>query len=122
MAITLKKYKQTDMYMSPSGALMDAAAVSEQFPAASVFPHVVETDPAGQMMYGLYNLAAMRGQYGIDPALGEAEAIAALTDAMNAEQEAQKEAATQPSVEERTAAALEFLAMSSLPDADGEGV
>lgn len=114
--IYLKKYVPTDLYMSPSGALMDAAAVSEQFPAAAVFPHVVETDQAGQMMYGLYNLAAMRSQYGVDAALAENEAITAVADAMNAEQEAQREAANQPTVEERTAAALEFLAMNSLPD------
>ena len=115
--IYLKRYNENDLYMAPSGAIMDAAAVLKQWPAVSHFAHVVQTDASGEMMYGFYNLSAMRGQYGIDPSLDPDAAAAALEAAMNAEQEAQAEAAANAvSVEERTAAALELLAISSLPD------
>ena len=48
--VYLKKYSKSDVYMSPAGTVMDAAAVASQFPAASRFTHVVETDAAGQVM------------------------------------------------------------------------
>ena len=60
----------------------------------------------------MQNLSAMRSLYGIDKALGEAEAIEAIQTIVNTPEEVN----TEPSTEERTAAALEFIAMSSLPD------
>ena len=116
MQITLKKYVSDDTYMAPSGALMDAAAVRAKFPASAHFAHVVQTDAAGQMMYGFYNLAAMRSKYGIDSSLSEDEAVPALEAAMNAEQDAQAAAATEPTAEERIAAMMEYQVLTSMSD------
>lgn len=114
--IYLKKYQKTDTYVSPASTIMDAEKVRKEFPAASLFTHVVETDPTGQMMYGMYNLAAMRSQYGIDSLLSEDDAITALAEAMNAEQEAQAAAAAEPTAEERIAAMLEYQALTTMSD------
>jgi hypothetical protein len=118
--IYLKKYTSNDIYMSPAGTVMDATAVQKEFPAAMSFSFVVQTDASGQMMYGMYNLAAMKSQYDIDMSLDEASSITALAEAMNAEQEAQAAAQGEATAEERIAAALEYQVMASLPDEEEE--
>ena len=56
----LEKYNSTKTYMFPNGALGTPAVVSAQYPATSVFAHVVETDDSGEVMFALQNLSAMR--------------------------------------------------------------
>ena len=107
----VEKYNSGKTYMFPSGALATPEVVAEKYPATAVFTHIVETDEAGEVMFSLQNLSAMRGIYKIDPALSETEAIAAIEAAMNAPPPVQE-----PSAEERTAAALELLALTSMPD------
>ena len=117
--IHLKLYADSDVYMAPSGALMDAVAVRKQCPAVAHFPFVVETDPNEEVMLGFQNLSFMRARYGIDPALDAEAAVSALETAMNQEQAEQEAAAANAiSTEERTAAALELIAMSGLPDVE----
>lgn len=117
--IILKLYNPTDIYMSPASILMDADRILNDFPAAQSFPHIVHTDDGGEMLYGFYSLSAMKSKYNIDPNLTGAEAVQAIEDAMNAEQEQQEaEAAAYVSPEERIAASLEFQALTSLPDAE----
>ena len=113
MAIYLKKYNQADTYLSPSGAIMNAAKVLNDYPAAAYFTYVVQTDSNEEMMFGFYHLNSMLDQYGIDKTLPEADAIAALVTAMEAEQEPVE---GDPTPEERIAAALEFQVMNNLPD------
>lgn len=117
--IYLRLYDPADTFMSPGGTIMDAAAVREQFPASQVFAYIVHTDASGEVMYGFYSLSAMKSKYGISQSLTGAEAVQAVEDAMNAEKEAEAEAQENyVSPEERIAAALEFQALSSLPDAE----
>lgn len=117
--IYLKLYNPNDTYMSPASTLMDAAGVLNDFPAAQSFPHIVQTDASGEMMYGFYSLSAMKSKYNIDQSLTGAEAVQAVEDAMNAEQEQQEaEAQAYVAPEERIAAALEFQTLTSLPDAE----
>ena len=117
--IYLKLYNPADTYTSPAGTLMDATKVAEEFPASQVFPYIVQTDESGIVMYGFYNLSGMRSKYNVDSNLSDAEAVQAVENAMNAEQEAQEvEAASYISPEERIAAALEFQTLTSLPDAE----
>ena len=118
-AVYLKLYNPNDTYMSPSGEIMNAENVLRHFPAAQTFTHIVHTDVGQEMMYGFYSLSAMKSKYNIDPSLTGAEAVQAVEDAMNAEQE-QQEADAQAYVapEERIAAALEFQTLTSLPDAE----
>lgn len=102
--IHLKRYDLNHVYMSPASTVMDAQAVTEQFPAVAYFTHVVETDANGEMMFALQNLSAMRNQYGIDASISEDAAIAALQNILNQQANATQE----PSAEERIAAAMEF--------------
>ena len=106
----LEKYDNAKTYMFPSGALATPAAVKAQFPASDVFPHIVETDAGGQVMFALENLSAMRSLYEIDAALTEEEAIEAIQTIINTPPE------ETVSAEERIAAALEYQNLTSLED------
>lgn len=108
----VEKYTGEKVYMAPTGAIYDKTAVLRDFPAALTFVHIVTTDEAGEVMFAMQNLSAMRGQYGIDSSLSEAEAIAAIQDILNTPAEEN----TDPTAEERIAAALEYQVMASLPD------
>lgn len=120
--IYLKLYNPADTYTSPGSVLMDAAKVAEEFPASQVFPFIVQTDESEIMMYGFYNLSGMKSKYNIDSSLTDIEAVQAIEEAMNAEQEA-NEAEAQAyantvTPEERIAASLEFQTLTNLPDAE----
>ena len=108
----VEKYTGETVYMAPTGAIYDKTAVLRDFPAALTFVHIVTTDEAGEVMFAMQNLSAMRGQYGIDSSLSEAEAITAIQDILNTPAEEN----TDPTAEERIAAALEYQVMASLPD------
>ena len=119
--VYLKLYDANDTYMSPAGTMMDEAGVLEHFPAVAHFQHIVHTDASGEMMYGFYSLSAMKSKYGVEIS-NPVQAVKAIEDAMNAEQE-QQEAEAQAMAEaitpeERIAAALEFQALASLPDVE----
>lgn len=119
--IFLKLYDANDTYMSPAGTMMDEAGVLERFPAVAHFQHVVQTDAGGEMMYGFYSLSAMKSKYGVEIS-NPVQAVKAVEDAMNAEQEQQEAEALAMAEaitpEERIAAALEFQALASLPDVE----
>ncbi len=108
----VEKYTGAKAYMAPSGVLYDRDAVLRDFPAALTFVHIATTDENGEVLYALQNLSAMRGQYNIDSALSESEAIAAIQEALNAPPAEN----TDPTAEERIAAALEYQVLASLPD------
>ncbi len=108
----IEKYTGEKTYMFPNGSLATPEAVKEQFPAVEVFPHIVETDEAGQVAFAVQNLSAMRSFYGVDPALGEDEAVAAIQEIVNTPPAVDDT----PGAEERIAAALEYQAVAGLPD------
>ena len=116
--IYLKLYRAEDVYISPTGEIMDAENVYKHFPAVSHFAYVVQTDASEEMMYGFYSLSSLKSKYNIDLSLDNSEAVEEIENAWNAELEKQEAAARIPSAEERTAAALEFQALMSLPDAE----
>lgn len=106
------KYTGNKTYMFPNGTLATKENVLEQFPAALNFTFIVETDENEEVMWALQNLSAMRTQMGIDASLTEDEAIAAIEEIVNTSPEEN----TEPTAEERIAAALEYQVMTSLPD------
>ena len=108
----VEKYTGEKIYMAPNGAIYDKATVLRDFPAALTFVHIVTTDEAGEVMFAMQNLSAMRTQYRIDSSLSEAEAITAIQDILNTPAKEN----TDPTAEERIAAALEYQVMASLPD------
>lgn len=109
--IYIEKYTGNKTYQAPSGALMTPEVVLRECPACTVFTHIVQTDAAGEMMFALQNLSAMRDQYDIDPVLGEADAIETLQAVLNA-----PAPEPMPSAEERIAAALEYQNLMSMED------
>lgn len=108
----IEKYTGEKTYMFPNGAIATQEAVLQQFPAALTFTHIVETDEHGEVMFALQNLSAMRSLYEIDSTLTEAETIAAIQEVVNTPEPVN----TEPTAEERIAAAMEYQVMASLPD------
>ncbi len=107
--VKIEKYTGKKTYMYPNGALATPDDIKKDFPAVEAFTHIIETDEAGQVCFAVQNLAAVRSQLGIDSSLTEDEAIAAIEELRNAP-------APEPEVstEERTAAALEYIALSNM--------
>lgn len=104
------KYTGDKTFMFPNGHLATKERVLQEFPAALTFTHIIETDEHEEVCFAVQNLSAMRGVYGIDSTLTEAEAIAAIQEVVNRVPE------VEPSAEERIASALEFQNMMTLPD------
>lgn len=101
--IKIEKYDETKTYMFPNGELATPERVKKDYPAVSVFPHIVETDEAGQVMFAIQNLAAIKSQMGIDASTSEEESINQIEEIRNA-----PPPEPEVSAEERIAAALEF--------------
>jgi hypothetical protein len=101
--IKVEKYTGNKTYMFPNATLATPEIMLDKFPAILSFAHIIETDEAGEVCWAVENLSAIRSQMGIDPALSENEAIAAIEEIRNAPQ-------PEPGVsaEERIAAAMEF--------------
>lgn len=108
----IEKYTGEKAYMFPNGTIATQEAVLQQFPAALAFTHIVETDEGHEVMFALQNLSAMRSLYNIDTALTENEAISAIQEVVNTPEPVN----TEPTAEERIAAAMEYQVMASLPD------
>ncbi len=100
----IEKYTGEKTYMFPNGALAPPEVMKEQFPAVTAFTHIIETDEAGEVAFAVENLSAMRSLYRVDPALSEEEAIAAIQEIVNTPAAVN----TEPTAEERIAAALEY--------------
>jgi hypothetical protein len=109
----IEKYTGEKTYMFPNGAIATPEAVLEQFPAILAFAHIIETDEAGEVLFAVQNLSAMKSHYGIDKTLSEAESIAAMQDIINT-----PPPEPEPSAEERIAAAMEFQNIMSLEDVE----
>ena len=109
-------YDRNKTYMTPSGSIATPQWVAEQFPAVGHFAFVLETDASHTMMYSLDALAKMKGIYNIDNSLTDIQAVEAIADKVYSMKVEEEEQANVPSVQERTAAALEFIALSNLPD------
>ena len=105
--IKLEKYTGTKNYLAPSGKLMTPEEVYKKAPAAASFTFVVETDANGEVMFAFDSLSTLRAVYNIDSSLGEDEAIAAIENLRNNPPEPPS---TEPTPEERSAAALEAIA------------
>lgn len=110
-----EKYTGEKVYMFPTGHLATKDAVLRDFPAALTFPHIIQTDANGEVMFACQNLSAMRDHYNIDPALSEEEAIVKIQEIANTPEQPQEAA---PSELERIAAAMELQALSAMPDAE----
>lgn len=108
--IKIKKYLGTETYMFPNGAVATPDVMLSEFPAILAFTHIIETDENEQICWAVNNLSAMRSMNDIDPALTEDEAIAALEDIRNNPPVVESE----PSAEERIAAALEYQNLVSM--------
>lgn len=114
MSEMLKKvvvYDKTKVYQTPSGAMRTPEIVFKKYPAVEYFTHIVLTDLNEQMMFAIMNLSAARIEYSVDPSLTDAEAVKAIEVTVNSP-------APEPEVspEERTAAAIELMAMMAMPD------
>lgn len=101
--IKIEKYDGSKTYMFPNGELATPERVKKDYPAVDTFTHIVETDEAGQVMFAIQNLAAIKSQMGIDMSINDDEAISQIEEIRNA-----PPPEPEPTPEERVAAALEF--------------
>lgn len=101
--IKIEKYDGSKTYMFPNGELATPERVKKDYPAVEAFTHIVETDEAGQVMFAIQNLAAIKSQMGIDMALSDEESISRIEEIRNA-----PPPEPEVSAEERIASALEF--------------
>lgn len=110
-------WDKTSPVIVPTGKVFTAAEWMDKYPAARL-ENVTVVCSAGEVNGGFFGtLGQMVQMYaaqgadftGCTTAQEKLAVIEAFEDAMNAP-------STDPSAEERTAAALEFIAMSSLPD------
>lgn len=109
--IKVVKYTGEKTYMYPSMKIATPEVVKRDYPAVTVFPHIIETDESEQMIYSIRNLAVARSQNNIDSELSEEEAIAKLQEIRNTPPEPVEE---EPTAEERIAAALEYQNLLSM--------
>ncbi len=59
-------YDGSKTYMYPNGEIASPERVQADFPACLLFPHIVETDSAGQVLFSLENLAAVASLYDLE--------------------------------------------------------
>lgn len=109
-------WNKTDDIITPSGAQFTATEWANRYPWAKL-PGVKMVITAGPinggcaLEYGAMVERAKKAGAAITDSMTDEEVLAAIEDF-----EDNPPGANEPSVEERTAAALEFLAMNSLPD------
>lgn len=101
--IKIQKYDNTKTYMYPNGELATPERVKKDFPAVDAFTHIIETDEAGQVLFAVQNLSAIKSQMGISVDSTDEEAIQQIETIRNA-----PPPEPEISSEERIAAALEF--------------
>lgn len=109
--LKIEKYTGKKTYMFPNGHLATPDRVLSDFPAILTFPHIIETDESGQVMFSVENLSAVKSRLGIDPALNDNEAIAEIELLRNA-----PPPVPEPSAEERIAAAMEYQNLMTMED------
>ncbi|MEG1514711.1 MAG: hypothetical protein RSD95_07510 [Clostridia bacterium] len=112
MRKVIEKYDGTRTYMFPSGVVATPEVMAAKYPAVLQFAHIIESDENREVCWAIQNLSAARSMNGIDPALSEAEAIAALEEIANAA----PIVVNAPAAEERMAAALEYQNMVTLAE------
>lgn len=118
----MKRYaiwNKADPIITPVGEVLSAEQWIQRYPVAGL-DNITVVCAAGEINGGFFGtlgqMVQMYAAQGADFSTCETEeeklaTIEAFEDAMNAP-------SAEPSTEERTAAALEFLAMSSLPDVE----
>lgn len=106
----LEIYDGTKTYMYPNMTLATPERVQADYPAILTFPHVIETDEAGQVLFAIENFSAMKSRYNINSELTNEEALAEIEELLNTEPE--------PMIDDNTriADALEDLVVLQLPD------
>jgi hypothetical protein len=107
--IKIEKYNSSKTYMYPNGDLATPEKVKKDFPAVTAFTHIVETDEAGQVLFAIQNLAAIKSQMGLDVNLSDEESIRQIENKRNA-----PASDPEPDSLERVAAALEYQNLMSM--------
>lgn len=105
----LEIYTGGKTYVAPNGELDTQENILRKFPAALHIRHVVLTDDAREISYGVMSLNALCSRHGVDLSLSDPEKISALEAVLNA-----PEPEPEPSAQERIAAALEFQNLMAL--------
>lgn len=79
-------YDGTKTYIAPNGEIDTKENMLRKFPGILQFKHVVLTDEAGEVSYGVMALSALCSQHGINQSLPVEEKISQLEAIANAPQ------------------------------------
>jgi hypothetical protein len=109
----LKIYNGGKNYMFPNMSVATPERVRAEYSAVNNFTCVITTDDYDEVIYAIEPFGAMKSKYNIDPNLSDAEALVAIETIINTP----PTVSTDPTPEERIAAALEFQNVLALPDA-----
>lgn len=104
--LKLVKFTGDENYMTPGGKIATGEMIAHEYPAVTVFPHVLMVN--GDVLQAIHNLSMLRNSHNIDASLTEDEAIAAIEVIINTPP------IIEPSPEERIAAAMEYQNLLSL--------
>lgn len=107
MAIKLELYTPGRTFMFPNGAIATPEIIEQQFPAISLFPHVIEIN--GNVLQAVMEFESVKARYGLTD-VDDATALQQIEDIINNPPAPVVEVTPQ----ERIAAALEFQNLLSL--------
>jgi hypothetical protein len=113
--VKLEIYDGNKTYMFPNLSLATPEVVMAQYAAVNFAPCVIMTDSAGEMFCSIEPLNAMRSRLGVDESLSVDEALVIMEEIINTPPVPMN---SDPTPEERIAAALEFQNVSTLSDVE----
>lgn len=105
----LELYTGDKVYIAPNGEIDTRENLLRKFPGILQIKHVILTDDAREVSFGVMALGALCAQHGVDLSLSDQEKIAALEAILNAPQPE-----PEPGPKERIAAAMEFQNLMAL--------
>jgi hypothetical protein len=110
----LTVYDSSKNYLYPSKEIATPELVSQHYPLVNMgIKCVIETDSTGLMFYtSPESLDVLRGIHEIDESLTDEDALTAIEEILNTPEEVN----TEPTAEERIAAALEYQNLLSTID------
>ena len=109
--------KQDDLY-TPAGKMYTAEEQFAEVPLARIQDYVIADQPVNKAVWDNFEMLkdVYSSQVDYSKCTTHQDVLDAICDFREAQEAAAQEAAAQPSTEERTAAALEFLAVNNIPE------
>ena len=106
----IKIFDYSTNYLDASGEMLSPDQIIEKYRLLEGQIYISEADSQDKILYGLKNLTIARIEFGIDEALSDEQAVSVIESKINSAIESRP----LPTPSERTAAALEFIALCNI--------